>query len=336
MKRLMQYYLKKRLHSIIIVCAILLVIIFITQINANYIGGIYPVVPETEMNYFAKNFPGGLIITIGIILSVIFTVVEFSFKMRKVSIDQLYSLPIKKNKLYLTKYLLGLIEILVPLTLSYILMIIMIITKNHVFNLGYLFPYYIGVVILTIVLYTSLVFAFTRCNTTLDGIINMVLYSFVVSVVLYSLGFNYYGNQNNAFNFTLMSPLIYLNTIFEKCFSNNVDKITEVDLKAFIATIIESVIFAIGCAVSFFLLLNKQKSEDVEQKSNSIFAYKAMIPIYTFSLLLLYAKNGSVGMVFILIICYIGYVIKNRSFKMPKNDLIVFLIMIAFAILMLV
>lgn len=333
MKKLLQHYLKQNLLSIIIASVILLVIVFVTQINRNYIFYQYPVAIKPLIAY-PGNPPFGLIIAFAIILSVVITIVEFSFQMKKVTVDQLYSLPIKRSHLYLTKYFLGLIEILVPVTLSFILMIIMIVTKGHMFNFTFLFPYYIGLVILTVVLFTCLVFVYTRCNSVIDGIINMALYILAIPVILLGISgyfnFNIYGSQANAFNYTLFSPLIYFNTIFEALFCDEItNKITINDLLAFRSTIIVGIIQSIAMGVTFFYLLKKQKSEDAEQKTNSLLAYKSMIPIYTFFLIMFSIHDSFLVIIIIIIASYIGYVIKNRSFKLSKQDLITWIITIS-------
>jgi hypothetical protein len=221
------------------------------------------------------DLPFGNIIAYAIILSIIFTVLEFSFKMKKVTIDQMYSIPIKRSKLYITKYLIGIFEIIVPLTLSYIVMILMIVTNEHMFNLVYAIPHYFGVIFLTVILYTTLVFIFTRCNSTVDGLINILLYTFVTCVIIVGL------ELRNGINYTIMSPLILFNNIIEFKAYGFIEYFNQKDITELIISSIYNIVLCIIMVILFFVFIKKEKAEASEGKSNSIFAYNLMIPLYT-------------------------------------------------------
>ena len=313
MIKLLKHYINKRTITTIITSIILMIIVYINEVDAEYIGKMYQ---GDNMPYLDTpiNLPFGNIITYAIILSIIFTVLEFSFKMKKVTIDQMYSIPIKRSKLYITKYLIGLFEIIVPLTLSYIVMILMIVKNEHMFNLVYAIPHYFGVIFLTVILYTTLVFIFTRCNNTVDGLINILLYTFFTTIIMVGL------ELKNGINYTIMSPLILFNNVMEfKTYG-----FTEYFNQKDITELIISSIYNIVLCIIMVVFIKKEKAEASEGKSNSLFAYNLMIPLYTTFLVAKLIDTTISTTIIIIIAAYIGYVIKNRSFKLTKKDWILF------------
>lgn len=317
MIKLLKHYINKRTITTIITSIILMIIVYINEVDAEYIGKMYQ---GDNMPYLDTpiNLPFGNIITYAIILSIIFTVLEFSFKMKKVTIDQMYSIPIKRSKLYITKYLIGLFEIIVPLTLSYIVMILMIVTNEHMFNLVYAIPHYFGVIFLTVILYTTLVFIFTRCNNTVDGLINILLYTFVTSVIIVGL------ELKNGINYTIMSPLILFNNVMEFKTYGFIEYFNQKDITELIISSIYNIVLCIIMVILFFVFIKKEKAEASEGKSNSLFAYNLMIPLYTTFLVARLIDTTISTTIIIIIAAYIGYVIKNRSFKLTKKDWIIF------------
>ena len=87
MIKLLKHYVSKRMISTIITSLILMIIVYINEVDTTYIGKMYQ---GDNMPYLDNpiNLPFGNIIAYAIILSIIFTVYEFSFKMKKVTIDQ--------------------------------------------------------------------------------------------------------------------------------------------------------------------------------------------------------------------------------------------------------
>lgn len=317
MIKLLKHYVSKRMISTIITSLILMIIVYINEVDTIYIGKMYQGDNMPYLDY-PINLPFGNIIAYAIILSIIFTVLEFSFKMKKVTIDQMYSIPIKRSKLYITKYLIGIFEIIIPLTLSYIVMILMIVKNEHMFNLVYAIPHYFGVIFLTVILYTTLVFIFTRCNSTVDGLINILLYTFVTCVIIVGL------ELRNGINYTIMSPLILFNNIIEFKTYGFIEYFNQKDITELIISSIYNIVLCIIMVILFFVFIKKEKAEASEGKSNSIFAYNLMIPLYTCFLVSTLLEESFTTAVIIIIASYLAYVIKNRSFKITKKDWILF------------
>lgn len=335
MRKLLEYFLKKRLQIILIVSVILMIIVYLVCRDPSYVriahildaqGKVYQSVER------ATNLPFGWLAAFSIVLSVIITVSEFSFKMKKISVDQMYSMPIKREKLYITKYLVGLIEIVIPLTASFLLMVTMILTSNHVFKVEYFIPYFLGLIFLTSVVYTTLVFIFTRANSVVDGIILIGLYSMALPFLLLLIKLNTnWLTGIDVSSFSIFSPVIYFNTFMDNVICG--DFLGDTRTKEFIWSLVVGIIISVIMAVLFFILLKKQKAEDAEQITDSAFGYNLMIPLYTFSGFVVSLEAIGFSVSLVVIGTYIGYVIKNRSFKPTKKDLIAALISLVAAII---
>ena len=323
MKRLLVYYLKKRIIVISVISFIVMMLGVVAIGNSNFT---YYLQSDIWQKH-ATNSPLWLIVWTGAILATIVPAFEFYFKMRKVSIDEFYQLPIKREGLYITKYIIGLIETLIPTVVAIITVLILLAAKDHVFNTSILVPYCFSIVGLVIVYYTSVVFVYTRCNTFFDGLINIVLWTFLgvaiygVIDVIFNFDVLRYGDASYFF---LQSPLTVVHVYFDDVFMNY----SNADFEPI--SIISVVLFSvIGVVFGFltFYLIRFDKAEDSMQKSTSWFSYKMLIPIYL-SFLTMYVILEDIDVfVFLLIILicsYIGYVIYNRSFKISRKDLIVF------------
>ena len=88
-----------------------------------------------------------------------------------------------------------------------------------------------------------------------------------------------------------------------------------------IYVLIALVLIGIACAVLLIVLSKKEKAEKALDISDSYFAYKVIIPLYTFLLAL--TSQELFVIVFATIAGYIGYVIYRRSFKIRKIDIII-------------
>ncbi len=326
MIKLLNYFLKKRLQLITIVSVILAIIVFIICYDNKYVYDMRMYDEAAGIYYYVKNavnLPFDSLRFLVIILAIVIPILEFSFKMKKISIDQMYSLPIKREKLYITKYLVGLIEIIIPITISFLFMVLLIICKENLFKTILFIPYYFGLIILTTIIYTLVVFIFTRCNTVIDGVVLIGLYS----LVFLSLFTAIKSSVNWTFlqyisNFSIFTPLKTFNDYMGQfiCNKNPYDRI----VNEFMWSLIIEIILLVIMTVLFFVLLKKQKAEDAEQISNSYFGYNLMIPLYLFSIFTMWMTSTleTFAVVLIFVGPYVGYIIKNRSFKPKKMDLI--------------
>ena len=333
MIKLLGHYFKKRLHILIIISVILVLLHlviyggdYIIESTGNHGYGEYKVL-------YPNNNPIRFYIWVGIILATIIPIFEFKFKMKKVSVDHFYSLPIKREKLFASKYIIGLIEIMIPLTVLFIYTLLSMIVNKHIFNLKYYFIFYIVSFALITSLYSINTFAFSKCNKTIDGILNMVLYTFLFVTIYYvfwyliamlAMVFNL-ADKIEVFldaNFYLLIPHSSMNSIaniFIKLMENKVILNYEYNIVMYITV----VLLAIISVVLLIVLSKKEKAENTLDVSDSYFAFKFMIPFFIFALSLLTVSFGLIYAIFLVIVGYILYVIYRRSFKIKKIDIII-------------
>ena len=334
MRKTLSYYFNKRMYVVCITAFILLLITFITFYNEEYIIERNYGYPFTQVVLEPYNSPFSMLAIFAGILSTIIVPLEFSFKMNKIKIDQLYSLPIKREKLFISKYLISIFEVVFPLTLSFILSFIMIIFNEHLFNLIYFIPYYFALIFYSIVLITIFSFVYTRANSHGDGIINMIMYIFIVFIIL--LFFVEYFNINTSYKFStddfiLYSPISIISNEFDCLLCNE-------NATLYNSEIVSLILFPILALVSFFLFLklNKEdKSENCSEITNSLFSYNVLLPIYSITLGSLSLALDSLTLyIFVVITLYIGYTIKNKNFKLKEKDLKMFLILIVISFIL--
>ena len=336
MRKTLNYYFKNRLNIILIISFLVFLIMFFYLFNSNFI---YRYSYYDEFNEYVsvikpENSPFALLSTIAAILSTAVVTFEFYFKMRKVSVDQMFSLPIKREKIYLSKLIICYLEVIVPVTVGFILSFLMILSKEHMFNLIYFIPFYFGIVFLSVVLVTSFAFLYTRGNAFFDGIVNMLAYIFMLVLIValitdtFAIPFNKFGSNGAFF---IYSPISIFTTWLNKLFVGN-------EFNFDLAQNISVVIYILFGVVSLFLfiILNREEpSENSTQISNSNFSYRTIIPIYSivFSATSI-LSNGFLALSFSSIFTYLAFVLYKRSFKLSKKDYLFIILYIIIGIVL--
>ncbi len=316
MIKLFKHYLLKRSHIILITTILLVLFICVSQINVEYIY------TNSKGVSRPNNLPIAWLAWFAIILALIVGIKEFSFKMSKISIDQLYSLPIKRYKLYLVKYIIGLIEIVVPLIFSFIAMYIIIISKDNMFDLSYMFPFILSLLGTTIVFYTVVIFFFTRCNTVFDGFLNVTIGIFALAFIMSLIdGIVYLRNYPPNLQFSFFYPIFRVTNIYSSLI--NYSEVDPTEVKFFWISFAYILPIALVMAAYMFLTLHIEKSENAEYQSNSLLAYRLNVPIAIITSLGSFAEGSLIFVIIFGALGYLLFVIKNRKFKISKIDLLI-------------
>lgn len=332
MANAIKYLLKKRVTFIIVLTVILLLISFLgggrrTFIDYYWLGQIKPG-SDSYIDVPSRDIFDYVTIIAGILCTVT-PIFDFRFKMRKVNIDQMYSLPIKREKLYLSHFIVGFISILIPVTVLLFEHLFNILLSNHMYNLIYFIPFYFSLVAVMLLLYSIFAFLFTRANTMIDGIVTVVAGIFIVLMIAGVIETVTGGFEINRF--LIWYPLSYVNDFFTHLSIYEEYTYLGVPLEEYsmlVEEIVSLIIFIIEGVVAFvlFVILNKkEKAENCMQISNSWFSYKIMIPAY-FSLFIMFCViDGyeTIAILFLIIAAYVGYVIYKRSFRLKKWDYII-------------
>ena len=221
MLKMIKYNLKNRTLLILITTIVFLAIGFALYIDGDFLRyyHFYNRVTDQSFNVIGPDSSPILFITImACILCTIIPVIEFSFKMSKISIDQMYSLPIKREKLYIAKFISGFIEILIPVSVVFIFCLLKVLFSNHMYETIYFLPYFVCLILFMFLLYSTITFFFTRGNTVIDGIINIVLIIFVVELFSSTIDSLLWGNIRNYFDSGscyLYSPISIISELFD-------------------------------------------------------------------------------------------------------------------------
>lgn len=123
MKRYFRYEFVKNLKMLGLLTAICSVVYVVTMASSRLIA------PGTN-----QPWPSRISVVYALlgILSFVVPALMYSFKMNKRSADVFYSLPLKREKIYLVKTLVGLILVLLPYTVAYFLGFITVALREPV------------------------------------------------------------------------------------------------------------------------------------------------------------------------------------------------------------
>ena len=330
MTRLLKYYFTKKWLLIVILAFAALQITFISTTSVGYI---HTYCEDHILDIWKEEPANPPIIAPTIIAAVLASIVpfiEFSFKMRKVNIDQYYSLPIKREKLYLSTYIFGFLEVIIPTSVSYLVSFISIYTKPSMFEAIYFLPYYFILVGITLVLYTIVTFIYTRNNTFADGLVNVILSMFVLCIVTGALNSALQACDVIDKNFMyldsswyiLYSPHTYMSSMFGELLCDGYLSYYGANLNVALLSLSIFVVIGIVCFILFIKLIKTDKAESCSQISNSFISYRVMIPIYTVSSMVLLRSTSIFVIILVSIAAFFLYVLYHRSFRFKKGSII--------------
>ena len=284
--RYFRYELKKNLKTLGLltaICTIIYVVVTSTS-NLYYIYGTIAVYVPGQSNSGGIRNNSPQISIIYLLLGAMCFVVPalmYSFKMNRRSADAFYSLPIKREKLYLVKTLVGLILVFVPYTVAYAAGFLCVALRENFYNLIWYLPGYFGGILFGLSLYGVAAFSFSRANRVADGVIFMIFYA-LIGLLIASLVEEIeiergipYDERMETMYFSPMGCFIL--------FSEKIDALLreggnqDLDFLMFLFVFLH----AIAGFALLFLLPRFDKGEDAEQYSDSWFGYRVMIPLYT-------------------------------------------------------
>ena len=288
MIRYLKYELKKNFWTLVVLTAIAVIVYVVTVSTSKLFStGTYGI--------FNQDPQISLIYTILGIFCAVVPVLMYSFKMNKRSVDAFYSLPIKKEKMYLVKTLMGLLLVLIPYTIAYWLGFLTIALRENYFHLIYYIPGYFGGLLFGVCLYGLYAFAFTRANRVVDGVVFMLAYTFIGFLIVAGGGELYYslsGHRSDLalshfFSFgglmafeTNIATLIQEGTIKTNVGAPSASWMPTSDVIWEPTIFLYPILLAAASYALMFLLLRREKAENAEQNSDSWFGYRVMIPLY--------------------------------------------------------
>ena len=294
--RYFRYELKKNLKTLGLLTAICTIIyVVVTSTAALFYtygtGAVY--VPGHSNNGGIHNNSPQISIIYLLLGAMCFVVpaLMYSFKMNRRSADAFYSLPIKREKIYLVKTLVGLILVFVPYTVAYAAGFLCVALRENFYDLIWYLPGYFGGILFGLSLYGVAAFSFSRANRVADGVIFIIFYVLIglligglINKIQYEYDTPPYGVETNYF--TPIGCFIQFSETLDFFIRDNRTMITIPPYSSGYTQweapmFISASLYAVAGFALLFLLPRFDKGEDAEQYSDSWFGYRVMIPLYT-------------------------------------------------------
>ena len=307
MKNLFTYYLKKNWPFLVFVTLAGIIINFmILADSGNFYYEFW--VTNQEMNTIVYDPPLEFVVIFAAIIATIIPMINFSFKMKKINVDLMYSLPIKRSKLFLTTLLFSFVEIAIPLTLVYLQSFMKVVVSDHLYNLSYFLLFYPVLLFISLLLCSVVSFIYCRNNRIIDGVINVGLFALVPLTTIYALQLLLKHYNSTIFvnkildgsYYSIYSPFFTLSdTFFTLIKGRKLDGLTH---GYNLTILISNIIFTLAGIASVYGLAkfaSIDKAENTMQKSTSAFSYKVMIPLLVITMFVL--GHDDIGL-------YIGYI----------------------------
>ena len=258
------------------------------------------------------------------IMAIFIPLYEFSPLKSRRGADLYYSLPLDRKRLYTQFYLKGLIELSVSYLIVFILGLLSSLVKGYHFEYIYYLPLFFLLLITMIGYYSFNVFLCIKNNRTIDTAIIIVLYMIVPYIFMFALSVLF--NKTSIALSSGYAPVAMINHI-GVTFSRRIEAL-EIVTNQLANHVYTGIWFIIGIFsfLSTLFVKTYNNPEDVQQKSNTWFGYKILIPMTLFSMIIgpaiLISTTNIISIVLSLVIAYVGYVIYERKFKISAASLI--------------
>lgn len=259
--------------------------------------------------------------------------IQFSYRMKRRSVDLWYSLPVRREKLMLVRIIFGLLLIFIPYTICYFSGLTIIACRFNLFEMQYYAILYFASLPLGILLFGVNSFLYTRANTLFDGIVFMIGGAFLIlAPVNFALTWLERGSSlhisyalKNNLHYMTFGPLAELYMVFDSAILGD-------GLSMGMAWIPYTIVAVEGAAAYFGLLYTAgaHRAESAEQVSDSPFGYSVQIPFYLFWITASTRPDSSlfsgnllfVKFLLIVVVAAAAYFVYRRSFRLKKIDCI--------------
>lgn len=347
-KNYMRYYLRDNKRLLFLVFIILFMMIPFLAFNVSFLS-------NDVSNDGAFSIMAAASCIGGCALSFLVPIFNMRFLFMKRSCDLYFSLPITRKDLFHMQYFSGILAMLLPLSINYLLgSIVLIISSLLDSGIGLYTSYlliaillfYVVLVIFIVVLYSIFTFISTICNNLIDNILiagcavvlpfilYYVLQYFIsnqIGQVLSGITYNGY-NEFYGMNIVLqvLSPLSVLYTALY-----NIVELFMVETLDFMGvTYLMIYWIVVGCfayvfAKKYFIA---RKQEAAEQRTTHILTYPLIIVLVTLSILLM-IMTGNMGVVIPTIMAFMAYCcmifFSKRVIKLKLGNIITFIVIFA-------
>lgn len=225
---------------------------------------------------------------LGGVLAAFIPVYLFSYKMKKRSLDLYYALPVPRREIFSVKYILGLIFIFVPYTVTFATGAIVGCARctAELFTV-YFVPQYFASLIGIYIIYSICTFLFTRAHTLADGIVTMAMGFFaplLVAFALYTL-----LATGSAPLYRVIAPYAWLPYSLLDSVTAEFQRYIiygqplAADTHVIINESVSAGLFTVLSALATYFTIRNERNtlaEEAEQITTSPFGYKVLLPVY--------------------------------------------------------
>lgn len=260
---------------------------------------------------------------------------ELSFKMKRISSEQMYALPIKRDHLFYIRALFSYLEIIIPFTLAYLVSVTFILVSKNLFIPIYFLYYYLLAIVGAFFINSIVSFFYTQANNMLDGILFVAGAIFLGSVVMMLVELILKTDIECSYN-------IYKGMDYLTCWMNKLVIGEKYDptssflfsdsVEGAISTSIYLGAFGTISTVLYVIFSKRVNAEDVSRKSESYFGYRVLIPLY--GIVLSSVSEEIIIIAICLINVYLLYALFRRNFNLKKRYWIEYGIVIAVSLLL--
>lgn len=297
-----KYLIKQNRRLLFLIWLIgFIVIPFLTLISSGY------------DSYILENYKSIIALMYGFVISFLAPIYLFSFLQKKKSTILYFSLPIKKESLFITTALFSLFATVVPVVIYYSIALLISFNK-YPFLLG---DFILSILIIIVYMICQQAFVTTitmLCQNTLDSFVANAAYV-VAPLIIFACFFSYisgqanlimmgYGNYTDSFSSIIHYISIPYNGLYELMYSRL--DVNFADKKIIIYWVIMTFIF-IFAAYKLFLKRNMEQSEN---RTKSIFIYPVLITAIIFSLMfVMYGEGFNEAKIIVYAFIFILYLI---------------------------
>ncbi|WP_264229816.1 hypothetical protein [Acholeplasma laidlawii] len=340
MKKYIQYLFKNAfLETVIISSVTLLANIFVVYLDRNSYArfNLYDGVWRYSV---PSSFAIMLMITLTISLIVILLLRVYKLKSKDYK-DVIYALPIARNKLVLSHLIVGFIQVLIVMTITFIgTTIVFYFLSNKAFNMGLIWLTYAVLLLLLIILFGLTQLIIFRSNNIIDAAGLVFAYFILSFLIMFTIqAFKYgYNISNLGFNEMVIYPYYsavewmkyLLNQATPPYTGEYILMMTENDL---LVVVVHAIVYVVLSTFCVWYVVNKSKTDKVENiggVTTSGIGYKVINPlIILFSSMLLFilSYESLTSLIFLLpmllSVYYVMYIIYRRKFRISKYDYLV-------------
>ncbi len=293
---------------------------------------------SSYLNYSDRHISvWGDIGSLGFIAAVVASILPFlelsPFKNRR-NMDTLLAFPISRTKMAAAHYINGLLHLFMIMVPCFLYALANMFRFLYIYDPLKLLLFFICLMATVVMIYSFFTFIFSLANTTADGVVWVIAYSFIgmlSSVWVY----DFIYEETNPLLFSPFSLLLMVIFAFEPFVTPSVhfnienfpNEITYIERDGkllledgFTFCMIFWSIIAVIAIVGYFIAFNRQKPEKIGGVSNSWLGYRILIPVFILSLDFLFSSFVVTPIFWIA--AAIGYIIYRRGFRFKLPDFI--------------